>query len=155
MTIDELRDYAESLKLHICHWFTVNDLMFLKRGGRVSAATAIVGSVLSIKPVMHMDNEGHLIKVDVAPAVARLRCARWLQRWKSSQPTLKSSAFTFATAIAFRTLNTSPRSCCAKIRHYGYPDQLCRSRNRRAYRSRRRFAVLRGLRTLMRLKSAC
>lgn len=66
MTIDELRDYAESLKLHICHWFTVNDLMFLKRGGRVSTATAIVGSVLSIKPVMHMDNEGHLIKVDVA-----------------------------------------------------------------------------------------
>lgn len=66
MTIDELRDYAESLKLHICHWFTVNDLMFLKRGGRVSAATAIVGSMLSIKPVMHMDNEGHLIKVDVA-----------------------------------------------------------------------------------------
>ena len=66
MSIDELRDYAESLKLHICHWFTVNDLMFLKRGGRVSAATAIVGSVLSIKPVMHMDNEGHLIKVDVA-----------------------------------------------------------------------------------------
>lgn len=66
MTIDELRDYAESLKLHICHWFTVNDLMFLKRGGRVSAATAIVGSVLSIKPVMHMDNEGHLIKIDVA-----------------------------------------------------------------------------------------
>lgn len=66
MTIDELRDYAESLKPHICHWFTVNDLMFLKRGGRVSTATAIVGSVLSIKPVMHMDNEGHLIKVDVA-----------------------------------------------------------------------------------------
>lgn len=66
MSIDELRDYAESLKLHICHWFTVNDLMFLKRGGRVSAATAIVGSVLSIKPIMHMDNEGHLIKVDVA-----------------------------------------------------------------------------------------
>ena len=66
MNIDELRDYAESLKLHICHWFTVNDLMFLKRGGRVSAATAIVGSVLSIKPVMHMDNEGHLIKVDIA-----------------------------------------------------------------------------------------
>lgn len=66
MNIDELRDYAEDLKLHICHWFTVTDLMFLKRGGRVSAATAIVGSVLNIKPVMHMDNEGHLIKVDIA-----------------------------------------------------------------------------------------
>lgn len=65
-TIDEVRDYAESIKLNVAHWFTVNDLMFLKRGGRVSAATAIVGSALAIKPVMHVDNEGHLIKVSVA-----------------------------------------------------------------------------------------
>lgn len=65
-SIEEVRDYAEATKLHLCHWFTVNDLMFLKRGGRVSAATAIVGSMLSIKPVMHVDNDGHLIKVDTA-----------------------------------------------------------------------------------------
>lgn len=65
-TIEEVRDYAENTKLHVAHWFSVNDLMFLKRGGRVSAATAIVGSMLSIKPVMHVDNDGHLIKVDVA-----------------------------------------------------------------------------------------
>lgn len=65
-SIEEVRDYAEANKLHLCHWFTVDDLMFLKRGGRVSAATAIVGSMLSIKPVMHVDNDGHLIKVDVA-----------------------------------------------------------------------------------------
>ena len=65
-SIDEVRDYAEHIKLNVCHWFTVDDLMFLKRGGRVSAATAIVGSMLSIKPVMHVDNEGHLIKVDTA-----------------------------------------------------------------------------------------
>ena len=65
-TIEEVRDYAEATKLHLCHWFTVDDLMFLKRGGRVSAATAIVGSMLSIKPVMHVDDEGHLIKVDTA-----------------------------------------------------------------------------------------
>ena len=65
-SIDEVRDYAENIKLNVCHWFTVDDLMFLKRGGRVSAATAIVGSMLSIKPVMHVDNEGHLIKVDTA-----------------------------------------------------------------------------------------
>ena len=65
-SIDEVRDFAEANKLRLCHWFTVDDLMFLKRGGRVSAATAIVGSMLSIKPVMHVDNEGHLIKVDVA-----------------------------------------------------------------------------------------
>ncbi len=65
-SIEEVRDYTEDNKLHLCHWFTIDDLMFLKRGGRVSGATAIVGSMLSIKPVMHVDNEGHLIKVDTA-----------------------------------------------------------------------------------------
>ena len=65
-TIDELRDYVESTKLHLCHWFTVEDLMFLKRGGRVSAATAVVGTMLNIKPVMHVDNAGKLIKMGTA-----------------------------------------------------------------------------------------
>lgn len=65
-TIEEVAAYAEELKPHLCHWFTVNDLMFLKRGGRVSATTAIVGSALAIKPVMHVDDEGHLIKTGVA-----------------------------------------------------------------------------------------
>lgn len=65
-TIDEVRDYAENTKLSVCHWFTVDDLNHLKRGGRVSAATALVGTALGIKPVMHVDNDGHLVKVDVA-----------------------------------------------------------------------------------------
>lgn len=65
-TIEEVAEYAENTKLHLAHWFTVNDLMFLKRGGRVSATTAIVGSALAMKPVMHVDDEGHLIKVSVA-----------------------------------------------------------------------------------------
>ncbi len=62
-SIEEVRDFAENNKLHLCHWFTVDDLFFLKRGGRVSAATAAVGSLLNIKPVLHMDNAGHLINV--------------------------------------------------------------------------------------------
>ena len=65
-SIDEVRDFVENNKLHLCHWFTIDDLMFLKRGGRVSATTAVVGSMLSIKPGMHVDNEGHLIKVSTA-----------------------------------------------------------------------------------------
>ena len=65
-SIEEVRDFTENTKLHLCHWFTIDDLMFLKRGGRVSGATAVVGSMLSIKPVMHVDNEGHLIKVSTA-----------------------------------------------------------------------------------------
>lgn len=65
-TIEEVRDFTENTKLHLCHWFTIDDLMFLKRGGRISGTTAVVGSMLNIKPVMHVDNEGHLIKVDTA-----------------------------------------------------------------------------------------
>lgn len=59
-TIEECRDWAESHRLNICHWFTVDDLMFLKRGGRVSAVSAVFGTALSIKPVMHMDEAGTL-----------------------------------------------------------------------------------------------
>ena len=66
MSLDALTDWCESHKLNLCHWFTVDDLMYLKRGGRVSAATALVGTMLQIKPVMHVDNEGHLIKTGTA-----------------------------------------------------------------------------------------
>ena len=64
--IEEVRNYAEDNKLHLCHWFTVDDLFFLKRGGRVSAATAVLGTMLSIKPVLHVDNAGKLINVEKA-----------------------------------------------------------------------------------------
>ena len=65
-SIEEVRDWTEQNKLHLCHWFTVDDLHFLKRGGRVSAATAVLGSMLHIKPVLHVDDEGHLINVGKA-----------------------------------------------------------------------------------------
>ncbi len=66
MGLEQLRDWVEENKLHLCHWFTVDDLMYLKRGGRVSAATALVGTMLQIKPVLHVDNDGHLINVSKA-----------------------------------------------------------------------------------------
>ncbi len=65
-SVDEVYAYAEEMKLKVCHWFTVDDLNHLKRGGRVSAATALVGTMLAIKPVLHVDNEGHLISVGKA-----------------------------------------------------------------------------------------
>ena len=65
-SIEEVRDWAEETKLHLCHQFTVDDLHFLKRGGRISATTAVVGSMLQIKPVLHVDNEGHLINIGKA-----------------------------------------------------------------------------------------
>ena len=62
-SVEEVRDFAEATKGSICHWFTVDDLNHLKRGGRISAATAFFGTMLSIKPVLHVDDGGHLVPV--------------------------------------------------------------------------------------------
>ena len=62
-SIEEVRDWVEDHKLNVCHQFTVDDLYFLKRGGRISAATAVVGSMLQIKPVLHVDDQGHLVSM--------------------------------------------------------------------------------------------
>ncbi|MDE8703151.1 DegV family protein [Adlercreutzia equolifaciens] len=63
-SIQEVRDWVEEHKLHLAHWFTVDDLMFLFRGGRVSRTSAWAGTLLNIKPVMHVDDEGHLIPLE-------------------------------------------------------------------------------------------
>lgn len=65
-SIQEVYDWVEAHKLNLCHQFTVDDLHFLKRGGRISATTAAVGTMLKIKPVLHVDNEGHLINIGKA-----------------------------------------------------------------------------------------
>lgn len=62
-SLDEVYAFVMENRLRLCHWFTVDDLFFLKRGGRVSAATAVLGTMLAIKPFMHVDNEGRLINV--------------------------------------------------------------------------------------------
>ena len=59
-SIDETAAWIEAHKLNICHWVTVEDLMHLKRGGRVSAATAVVGTMLNIKPIIRVDDNGRL-----------------------------------------------------------------------------------------------
>ncbi|HON42330.1 MAG TPA: DegV family protein [Bacillota bacterium] len=62
-SIDEVSEWLIANRLHLCHWFTVDDLFHLKRGGRISAATALVGTVLGVKPVLHVDDEGKLVAV--------------------------------------------------------------------------------------------
>ena len=61
--LGELADWVETRKWNLSHWFTVDDLRYLKRGGRISAATALVGTMLNIKPVLHVDEEGRLVSV--------------------------------------------------------------------------------------------
>ena len=64
LSIDALAKWVEENKLRFVHWFTVDDLVYLKRGGRVSGATAAIATILNIKPVMHVDNEGYLVAVE-------------------------------------------------------------------------------------------
>ena len=61
--LDELAAYVTETVPRVCHWFTVDDLVYLKRGGRVSAAACFAATVLGIKPVLHVDDEGHLISM--------------------------------------------------------------------------------------------
>ena len=63
MTLEENAEELKKQVLHVCHWFTVDDLVYLKRGGRISRTTALLGTALNVKPVLHVDNEGHLIKM--------------------------------------------------------------------------------------------
>ena len=64
LDLDAAAAYAKDLAPKVCAWFTVNDLMFLKRGGRLSGAAAVAGTLLGIKPVLHVDAEGHLIAME-------------------------------------------------------------------------------------------
>lgn len=59
-TIDEIAKWAEENKLHVCHNVTVDDLNHLQRGGRISKAAAVLGTLVQVKPIIHMDNNGKL-----------------------------------------------------------------------------------------------
>lgn len=59
--MDTVTKWVEDNKLHMVHNFTVDDLFHLHRGGRVSKATAILGTMINVKPILHVDDEGHLI----------------------------------------------------------------------------------------------
>lgn len=60
--MEELAEWVLKRRLSVCHWFTVDTLEYLKKGGRIGAATAVVGGMLQIKPLLHVDEEGHLIQ---------------------------------------------------------------------------------------------
>lgn len=61
--IDQIYNWVNENKLKLNHWFTVNDLQHLKRGGRLGSSAALIGTLLHIKPVLHVNNEGKLVPV--------------------------------------------------------------------------------------------
>lgn len=64
--INEIADYINGIALNVSMWFTVDDLVYLKRGGRVSPTVALIGKALGIKPILHVDNDGKLISMSKA-----------------------------------------------------------------------------------------
>jgi DegV family protein with EDD domain len=64
MSLEDNKAWVETHILHMAHWFTVDDLNTLKRGGRLSATKAFLGTLLKLKPVMHMDDLGRLVPVE-------------------------------------------------------------------------------------------
>ncbi|MBQ6660290.1 MAG: DegV family protein [Lachnospiraceae bacterium] len=60
-SLDDVADWVRQNRLHACHQFTVDDLKYLMRGGRVSKVSYVLGTLINIKPVLHVDDEGHLI----------------------------------------------------------------------------------------------
>ena len=87
MGLDQLGQWLEENKYHTCHVFTVDDLEYLRRGGRVSRTAAVAGSLLGIKPILHVDNDGHLIplgkvrgrrqSLDKLIELIKERCGDW------------------------------------------------------------------------------
>ncbi len=65
-SIEEVYQWVEDNHMRVCHWLTVDDLFFLNRGGRVSTTAAVFGTALNIKPIIHIDEEGHLIVMEKA-----------------------------------------------------------------------------------------
>ncbi|SHI98200.1 DegV family protein [Parasporobacterium paucivorans] len=63
-TMEEIAEWIENEKLHVCHLFTVDDLKYLARGGRISKTAALIGSLASVKPILHVDNEGKLVPLE-------------------------------------------------------------------------------------------
>jgi len=64
MSLEENTKWGEDNKLHVAHWFTIDDLMYLKRGGRLSASKAWMGTLLTLKPILHVDDEGRLVPME-------------------------------------------------------------------------------------------
>lgn len=94
-SIEEAAQFAEQNKGSICHWFTTDTLTYLKRGGRINATTAIVGNMLDIRPVLHVDNDGGLTnvkKVRGRKASIQALCDKVLQTATENTPIFISHA---------------------------------------------------------------
>ena len=142
--IETLAAYVRSILQTQCHWFIVDDLNHLKRGGRVSATAAFVGTMLGIKPVMHTDSEGRLIPMSKARGTkAALKALVDKVEELGVEPDKNQPLFIcHANCPELRGIRQGAAG--GALRRDGRPRRLHRPRDRRAHRLRHAGAVLRG-----------
>ena len=118
MAIEDLAKWVEENKLRFIHWFTVDDLVYLKRGGRVSGATAAIATILNIKPVMHVDNEGYLVAVEKVQG--RKKSLRAL--FERMEKTVDTKATD--TVFIGHCVSKEDAEYVASLVHEKYPDMM-------------------------------
>ncbi len=118
MRLEELAAWVEENKLKFAHWFTVDDLVYLKRGGRIGGATAAIATILNIKPVMHVDNEGALVAVEKVQG--RKKSLRAL--FEHMEKTVDTSATD--TVFIGHCAAKADAEYVAGLVHEAYPDML-------------------------------
>lgn len=143
-SLEEVAEWVKNNRLHLVHVFTVDDLYHLYRGGRVSRATAVVGTLAGIKPKLHVDDEGHLIVIGKVRG-RKNPCMHWWIIWKRkwALTVIRMILCSSATGMIFRR-RTGKRPGEGAVRNRQLPDQLCRTYHWIPFRSRNTGAVFHG-----------
>ena len=118
LSLDDLAKWVEESKLRFIHWFTVDDLVYLKRGGRISGATAAIATILNIKPVMHVDNEGYLVAVEKVQGRKKSLRALFERMEKTVDTNVTDTVFIGHCA------SKEDAEYVASLVHEAYPDMM-------------------------------
>ena len=118
LSLEALAKWVEDNKLRFVHWFTVDDLVYLKRGGRISGATAAIATILNIKPVMHVDNEGYLVAVEKVQGRKKSLRSLFERMEKTVDTTVTDTVFIGHCA------SKADAEYVATLVHEKYPDMM-------------------------------
>lgn len=118
LSLEDLAKWVEENKLRFAHWVTVDDMVYLKRGGRISGATAAIATILNIKPVLHVDNEGYLVAVEKVQGRKKSLRALFEHMEKSVDTNATDTVFLGHSAAK------ADAEYVASLIHEKYPDMM-------------------------------
>lgn len=139
-SLDEIKAHLLSRRPHMCQFFTVDDLAYLKRGGRISSATALIGTVLSIKPILRGDETGHIVSCGKVRGMKR--AYQELANYYDGRALDKSEMLGIAHADNEEGRAGAHRAAAGQGLHRQMPERGLRARHRRPCRPGNGGAVL-------------